>query len=595
MEDTEEIAAKKVQKDVEDDEEDEAPKGPSAFSRWLNRFFHHLDRGGSLGGEVGAGIVMFLLSFALLFANLQIITAASNGALTLSTSPKDAGNIAASLSYVRLYEASILIAFVGSLLMGLLARLPFLQIALLGLGTSLISLVGTGTGLSYQNILFLDFISALIYAIVVGVPFLRHLFTHALPEPLRKMLPALSGVLLISVALRLSGLLKTATVSLGELGGLSVLTITGFGNSLTGLGSLAFILALVMGAGYGLFRLLKLKHPFLLSFGLASIAFLGLAYLFGGADTTSENSLINLGRVWLFMGSSKEVATPYADSYLTYRDAGWGEIFAHCGELFSKGADFSAYKGNVLSLAFGAVLSFLLLSFYDVEAALRSIVPSLNETVIAGAEVDGNDDKSLRKLYYVNAGINLVAPFLGLGNVLVDKASVAGVKDRAKSGLAPIVAALLYLLSLFAWVVPVLLATHVYAVTSMNQWNYFAYGNGGFVYLVQGVQFGLADAALVLVGIGMVVTSFQSVDCQKKENAISFVILILAGIFFNSFVAALAFALTAYEAMVLFASAKPGEKKGFGAWAKEVKEQAKKLGWSSFVLEGLLLVATFAQ
>lgn len=109
----------------------------------------------------------------------------------------------------------------------------------------------------------------------------------------------------------------------------------------------------------------------------------------------------------------------------------------------------------------------------------------------------------MRKALICNAATNVVAPFLGVAGVTFGVSSVAATKDNAKSGIAPIVASIGFVISLFVMAVPALFATVTYPVTGMNVWNYFAYGNGGIVYLIQGVVFTVVDIVMVCVGFSM--------------------------------------------------------------------------------------------
>lgn len=164
--------------DEEEDDEEFEERGPSGISLALNRYFHHLDRGGTLGGEIMAGIIMFFLSICVIFMNMQVVANAINGEVTLVSSPANAINIAASLTYAQIYVGSILVAIVGSLLIGLVAKLPFTQLSLMGLCSSLLCLVGTGAGLTYENLLFVNFIAAVIYTVAAAVPAVRVFFTR---------------------------------------------------------------------------------------------------------------------------------------------------------------------------------------------------------------------------------------------------------------------------------------------------------------------------------------------------------------------------------------------------------------------------------
>jgi xanthine/uracil/vitamin C permease (AzgA family) len=128
-----------------------------------------------------------------------------------------------------------------------------------------------------------------------------------------------------------------------------------------------------------------------------------------------------------------------------------------------------------------------------------------------------------------NAGMNIIAPFFGIGGVTISKTSVAATEDNAKSGLVPIVASVGFLISLFIMVFPVLFATITYPVNSMNQWNYNSYGNGGFVYLMKGASFGIAAAVMLCVGLSML-RMLKKVDWRDITDWIPAVITVIVSV-----------------------------------------------------------------
>ena len=135
-------------------------KKHSGLSRILNKYFHHIDRGGSMKSEITAGCLMCILSVCGMFMNMQLIT-------TMTVSGPYAGatveQIAANGEIIAgTYFISMLIAFLGSLAIGLIARLPLVQVSGLGLSTVMISLVGTKSGLTYYNLLAVCFVSAIL-------------------------------------------------------------------------------------------------------------------------------------------------------------------------------------------------------------------------------------------------------------------------------------------------------------------------------------------------------------------------------------------------------------------------------------------------
>lgn len=579
------------EEEIEEEEDEDEPRKPDcSFSILLNKFFHHIDRGSHLRGEVLSGIVVFLISICVLFVNMQIVGHSILGDLTISSSPQDPVGIAAAQQYVAIYQGSLIVAFVSALLIGLVARLPFIQLSLMGLTTSVIGLLGAGNGLSYYNLLFVSWVSSIVTAILVGVPQIKKFIFKGIPKPLLHALPMLAGIVLIYLGTSLSGFFGENDAITGNLATNNVGMSFSSPLTLNGPMQIAFICSIVAFVMFFIFRAIKAKHPFAWSFliGFASFIVVELIIaLIGGFSTTDENSFINFGRVWLIMGSQASDKTPYGDSYITYSLEGFKSLFANMGDVFTKGTDFSAYQGNVVLLFLGSVLSMTLFNLFDPQSVLQASEEDFNESNPNPVDFSSKDSNMI---YYVNAGMNVIAPFFGVGSVRLSKTSLLASKDKAKSGIVPLVAAIGYLISLFILAFPAIMASDVYVVGSMNEFNYFAYGNGGILYLIQGVKFGFADAILCLIGFTMIESSIKLLMKDDKKLILSGATL-FASIIFSNLTAGLFLSLLTYCLITLFDHEKVEGEKFFPSLGKAVKNNVKKIEISTYVLLGASLLA----
>lgn len=473
--------------------EEEVEKGPGGLSRALNGFFHFLDRGGSLGGEVAAGIGMGLLAVCVTFVSMQLVGNVLTADVELVNSPQNAANIEAALAYAQLYAGSIIVSVLGTLAIGVAANLPLVQVSSMGLLGAMLCLVEAGSGLTYQNLLFINLIAGIVYAVVVLVPGLRSFVYNAVPQSVRRGLPVACGLIFAWAALRVSGLLTPASVSLG--GAKQLVVISGMEASASGLGLATLAGVAVAIVLYVAQRVTGKGKPALVSLLGGFVVYLALGFVMGGFDTSSADSVANLGRVWVVAGSQASAATPFGDSYLTYAMSAVSGVFSGIAGAVSAGADFSGYTGNAIALVASGVLCYLFGALFTTEGTLAAVG---TET---GLELEGEGAGRTAKA--VNAVANVVAPLLGCGGVLTDELGVGAAQDRGRSGLASVVAAVVLLVSLFVMIFPGLLATEVYPVTSMNQWNYFAYGGSGFVYVIRAVALGVADVVMACIGVSM--------------------------------------------------------------------------------------------
>lgn len=479
-------------------EYEEEVRGPSGISLALNRYFHHLDRGGTLGGEILAGISMFFVAICVIFMNMQLVASIIGSGTELVNAPGVQSNIDAAHLYTNLYVGSLLVSIIGTLLMGIVAKLPFTQVSLMCLAGGLLNQQMIQSGLTWQNLLFVNLIAGVIYAVICFIPALRQWICSGIPEPIQKTLPAALGLMIAWYALRQTGLFAVSA----ETGSITGLALEGMRElTLWGL-----ICAAIAAALFLLLTVLRRKHKIFWSLMGSTVVFALTMIVLNGTDTSNTESLINFGRVWLIAGSQASPITPFADSYLTYAMDSIGAVFAQIGQVFTVGTDFSAYTGNTVLTVIGGVLMYVLTALLGTQAAVTAATEDINTTAETAVDPDSMD-----KAQICNAVTNLIAPFFGTAGIGCGVTSVSAAKDGAKSGLASIVACIGFVISLFVMAFPALFATETYPVISMNQWNYFAYGNGGIVYLMEGVKFAIVDIVLVCVGISMA-------GCLKSMN-----------------------------------------------------------------------------
>lgn len=409
-------------------------KKHSGLSRILNKYFHHIDRGGSMKSEITAGCLMCILSVCGMFMNMQLIT-------TMTVSGPYAGatveQIAANGEIIAgTYFISMLIAFLGSLAIGLIARLPLVQVSGLGLSTVMISLVGTKSGLTYYNLLAVCFVSAILYAVAVSLPFVRKFLFKAIPASVRKAVPAAVGVMIAFVGLQLSGIVTVNGSSLPaygagtELGAASdSVGLSGFlGISLFNYSTdrfhptllLCCISALLAIVLIFIFKARKAKHPYLWSL-LISTAFLIVTCVLTVAINwkmmkISFDSL--LGRAWM-IGSEDAMQTHLSAVFSNFS----------FGKVFREGFDFSAYTaagGSVFLLFVTGVLTMLFAFSCHNEATLTAVY---NDAGLGEA-----DRKARRLALMCNAGMNIAAPLFGGSPVSIGQESCAGAGDNAEIG-----------------------------------------------------------------------------------------------------------------------------------------------------------------
>ena len=516
-----------------------APKH-SGFSLALNKFFHHIDRGGTLKGEVMAGLTVFFIAICVIFMNVQAIVNAVGAGVIVETAPEGPENIANATTIAAMYAGAVIVAFIGSLVMGLVARLPFVQLSTMGLSSAMVSLLGTESGLTYYNILFVSFLAAVVYVILVSVPVVRKFVFEALPAPVRKALPAAAGLMVMLSAAQQSGAITAEYVAVGA-GGAALPVVTG---GMEGVSAIAFAAVIVAVVVYAVLRALKLKHPVFWSMLGGTLAFILVMIISGGTNTSSPDSFVNFGRLWVMVGSQASETTPFGDSWFSYLGSGIGGVFSDFGKVFTEGAIF-AEGVNAVTFIISGVLCYLFVGMFDAQSAMQASGGDINENACECGKVNFDGEKGSRIALICNAGMNVIAPFFGMGGVAISKTSVAGTRDSGKSGITAVVAAIGFLVSLFVWVAPVLFATETYIAGSMNDFNYNAYGNGGFIATFTGMSFGVADAVMVCVGASML-RSLKNVDMRDAVQILPAAATIAGALLLSNIACGVAVGVIAY-------------------------------------------------
>lgn len=507
----------------------------------LNKYFHHIDRGSTTGREIGAGVLMCILGVCGMFINMQLIGQyhVSGSAITASVEQLAANGE----FYAEFYFLSMMLAFVGSLLMGLFARLPLVQTTSLGLSTVMISTLGIGTGLSYQNLLAVCFVSSAVYTIIMAVPMVRKAVLGAIPLSVRRAAPIALGVLLVMTATQLTGL-----VSFGDSG----LTIFGTGNSITRMDGIAqtvqtpklFDFGTYQDFGYkadsyfpviqwslfgaiasfAAFLLLrKTKHPTLYALLIGTLVFLiGLltqvVFYFSRSGQLRYELDVLWGRLWM-VGSEDA------------QHLHLGQIIQNLsiGELFKEGFNFTAYTeagGNVIMLFATGLLTFLCASIASSEAMLQ----------------DGDtDDAAGGRAHLCNAMMNVFSPLLGMTPVAIASVSAAGRRDGARSGLASVVAAIGFLVSAFVWLVPFLFCTTTSYDIVFNMYGHY----GKVLQLLTDSSFIVADAVMALVGLLMIHGALCH-DWTNTRHAAPMLATVAAAFFLNSLACGMAAGMLAH-------------------------------------------------
>lgn len=433
-------------------------KKTNKLSAALDNYFHFTEKGSTAGREVKAGLSVFFISVCALFMNIQILIEAFSD----------------NIPYCGLYLGATIAAFVGTLLLGVLANLPLVQTASLSLSTVMISTIGAGSGLTYANLMAVTLVAGVVYLVVMVIPALRKFVYHLIPDSVRSALPAAMGLYIAITALDKMGIIEN-----GTLAGLDDVSL---GGAVTAPYMRLCVIAGMIGFALLLWHLKrKSETPVFTGFLTATLIFFLIAAVVGGI---AFNYVYTQNRIWVGVNPD-----PLGEMYTI----GLGLKELQIGAVFTEGFDFSAYTaagGNVALLFAESVLLFLFMGMYESEAAAQ------------GADLGGKilDEEKYEttsgKILLANAVTNVLAPILGSAPLSVAKQSAVAAIDGAKTGLASVTCAAGYLVSMFTWLPFVIFATYTASVPE--------YGHAGFVFPnVILASFQIADAVMLVIGLMM--------------------------------------------------------------------------------------------
>ncbi len=154
----------------------------------LEKVFKLKEHNTNVKTEIAAGVTTFMTMAYILAVNPSILSAAG-------------------MDSTAVLIATCLASFVGTILMGLLANLPFALSAGMGLNAYLAYTVCIGFGYSWQIALLAVFIEGIIF-IILSLTNVREAIFNCIPMPLKKAVSVGIGLFIAFIGLQNSGLVK---------------------------------------------------------------------------------------------------------------------------------------------------------------------------------------------------------------------------------------------------------------------------------------------------------------------------------------------------------------------------------------------------
>jgi len=351
----------------------------------INKFFKISERGSNISTEIRAGIVTFITMAYILPVNSNILSSAG-------------------LDFGAVFMATALGAVIGTLLMGIFARLPFAQAPGMGLNAFFTYTVCFGMGFSPAFALGAVFVEGIIF-LILSVTNVRVKLLTALPKQLRIAIAAGIGMFIMFIGLQNAGIV---------IGGATLVEIN------AALLTPTVFLAVIGLAITAVLWLKKVKGALLI--GILATWILGIiAQLAGWYKVDVEAGLYSLYPSGIVSAPPSLKPT-------------FGLAFSGLKDAFSSAANIGKF---IIVL-----LTFLYVDIFDTLGTFAGV-----STKAKLAKEDGNFEGA-GKAFTSDAIATTVGAILGTSTVTTYVESASGVEEGGRSGLTAIVTGILFLLAI---------------------------------------------------------------------------------------------------------------------------------------------------
>ena len=386
----------------------------------MEKFFGIKEKGSTVRIEIIAGLTTFLAMSYILMVNPGMFA--------------DLGTV----SFGAIYIATAISAIIGTVLIGLLANLPLAQASGMGLNAYFVYTVCFGLGFSYANALLFVLADGIVFIILTATG-LRSVIFNAIPNRVRKIIPAGIGLFIAFIGFQDAGLVINDPSTCVGLASFNLL-----GNATW---------ATIM--------------PLLVTFGtLIAIAVLlkkgvrgGILWaVLGGSVVYYILGLTIPGFYDGFMASIS------LNPFQAFSDFGTQAV----GKVFTEGFDFSGYlagEGHSVSsliIAFiTTALAFCMVDMFDTMGTLYGACRAGNMLV-----PDENGEltvPNMNKAMLADAIATCTGAICGTSTVTTYVESSAGTAAGGRTGFAAVVTGILFFIAMFLAPIAALIPASAYA------------------------------------------------------------------------------------------------------------------------------------
>lgn len=179
----------------------------------MEKFFKLKENGTNVKTEFMAGLTTFFAMVYILMVNANMFA-----------NPFGDGTPVLGVSYGAIYIATAISAIIGTVLIGLLANLPLAQASGMGLNAFFVYTCCVGFGLTYANALVLVLMDGVVFILLTVTGLRKKIFT-AIPDAVRKSIPAGIGLFIAFLGLQNAKIVIPSTSTGVTLGSFNLLAV----------------------------------------------------------------------------------------------------------------------------------------------------------------------------------------------------------------------------------------------------------------------------------------------------------------------------------------------------------------------------------
>lgn len=380
----------------------------------IEKYFNIKERNSTIKTELFAGLTTFLSMAYILVVN-------PNNILINGTSDP---------RFSSVFIATAIGAFIGTMFMALLAKMPLAQAPGMGLNALVGSIIGGAMGYSYSygNAMTLIFLSGLLFLFLSFIPYEKNKETGKIISLREKIFEGMPKAIIDSISVGVGlfiafiGLQNAHLITSNEHTLLELVSFNNPNNWQPGGDACIAIVALIGLIIIGILSHYKVKGSIVWGILISTI----IAIPLGVADLN------------ILTGTQAGITWNFKDSLVDYFN------LANQNSVF-----FSIFKGGFIlpkgsfATSIMLVVSFFLIDMFDTMGTLIGCCKNANLIDESGKPLNYGE------MMYADSAASIASSFVGTSTISTFVESSTGIADGGRTGLTALTTAILFLLSIF--------------------------------------------------------------------------------------------------------------------------------------------------